>query len=218
MEPVIERSFTVDMPREELLRLLGRRPETAGAPGRRLEAALDEAIEEAGRLVETAGIWTILPGSALEHPPFAGLERMAVCVCSIGPRLEDRVAELTAGDELLRAVVLDAAGSTAAEAAAGHMDRTIAAVAAETGLGTSCRASPGYGDWPVEGQAALFRVLPAGRIGVRLSSGGMMIPRKSVSFAMHVARDPARLRSENSCENCDRDDCPGRSENGGKAR
>jgi hypothetical protein len=35
----------------------------------------------------------------------------------------------------------------------------------------------------------------------------MMTPRKSVSFAVHVAAEPERLRSENSCENCGKRDC-----------
>ena len=109
---------------------------------------------------------------------------------------------------MLRAVVLDAAGSVAAEAAAEYMDRAIQERAAAEGLRTSCRASPGYGDWDVREQKALFGLVPAGRIGVRLSESGMMIPRKSVSFAIHIDENPTRMRSENSCRNCDREDCP----------
>ena len=41
-----------------------------------------------------------------------------------------------------------------------------------------------------------------------LSESFMMIPRKSVSFAIHIAEKPARMRSENSCRNCDIKDCP----------
>ena len=43
---------------------------------------------------------------------------MAFCVCTIGPALEAEVTGLSAGGELLKAVVLDAIGSVAAEAAA----------------------------------------------------------------------------------------------------
>ena len=208
MEPVVERGFSPAIERDELLRLLGRRRRAGGGEGGRLADAIDEALEAAGRLVEAAGVWSFVTGEALAPGLFDRLERMAACVCTIGPALERRVAELTAADELLRALVLDTAGSVAAEAAAEHMDRLIAEAAAALDVRTSRRASPGYGDWPVEGQATLFGLVPAGRIGVRLSPGGMMIPRKSVSFAVHVDRRPVRLRSENSCENCDRNDCP----------
>ena len=57
------------------------------------------------------------------------------------------------------------------------------------------------------GQRSIFELVEAGRIGVSLSAGCMMIPRKSVSFAVHVAREPETLRSENSCENCGRKNC-----------
>ncbi|MGD1049334.1 MAG: vitamin B12 dependent-methionine synthase activation domain-containing protein [Candidatus Krumholzibacteriaceae bacterium] len=132
---------------------------------------------------------------------------MAVCVSTIGPALEAEVTRLAGAGELLKAVVLDSIGSVAAEAVAEYIDRTIAAEAAREGLKTSCRASPGYGDWDVRGQAAIFRLLPAERIGVLLSETFMMAPRKSISFAMHVAGEPEKLRSENSCGNCGRTDC-----------
>jgi cobalamin-dependent methionine synthase I len=132
---------------------------------------------------------------------------MAFCVCTIGPALEAEVTRLSGEGEMLKAVVLDAIGSVAAEAAAACVEARIAAEAAREGLKISCRASPGYGDWDVREQASIFRLLPAERIGVRLSETFMMSPRKSVSFAVHVAAEPDRLRSENSCENCDRMDC-----------
>ena len=170
----------------------------------RLEEVLVESIESAGRLISAAGIWVEasggdLPGSNV----FDGLERVAYCVCTVGPELEEEVTRLSGEGALLRAVVLDAAGSVGAE----YMDRAIQDMAAAEGLKTSCRASPGYGDWDVREQSAIFELVPGGRIGVRLSESGMMIPRKSVSFAIHIDKNPARLRSENSCRNCDRTDC-----------
>ena len=80
--------------------------------------------------------------------------------------------------------------------------------AAALGLKTSCRASPGYGDWDVKEQKYLFELVPAERIGVTLTESSMMVPRKSVSFAVHIAQDPVRLRSEGSCRNCYMETCP----------
>ncbi|MCK4236682.1 MAG: hypothetical protein KAX38_06160, partial [Candidatus Krumholzibacteria bacterium] len=139
---------------------------------------------------------------------FADLDRVAFCICTIGPRLEKEVSALSEKGELLRAVVLDSVGSVSAEAAAEHVDRVIQAGASREGLKTSCRASPGYGDWDIREQASIFDLLPGDRIGVSLTGSFMMVPRKSVSFAIQIAEKPIRMRSENSCRNCDIKDCP----------
>jgi hypothetical protein len=208
MEPVILEDFDVAIDTAEVRRFLGSKNAGRPAPEGRYDGILRETMEKAGRLIAPKGIYTYaagreLPGSTI----FAHLDRMAFCVCTIGPALEAEVTRLSASGELLGAVVLDAIGSVAAEAAATYIDERIAAEAAREGLKTSCRASPGYGDWDVREQAGIFTLLPAGRIGVRLSETFMMSPRKSVSFAVHVAAEPERLRSENSCENCEREDC-----------
>lgn len=209
MAPVILRGFDVLIDRAEVKRLLGHREEMAAAGRKRFEKVLDESLEKAQSLVSPAGIYVEaeggdLPGSSV----FEGLKRVAYCVCTIGPALEAEVSRRSGEGDLLGAVVLDAAGSVAAEAVAEHVDRAIQEMAAREGLKTSCRASPGYGDWDVREQRALFELVPAEEIGVHLSESAMMIPRKSVSFAIHIDEHPARLRSENSCRNCDRTDCP----------
>ncbi len=208
MDPVIRKDFDIVIEPREVKRLLGHGEESGRESRERFEEVLVESIERAGKLVSAAGIYVDasggdLPGSTV----FDGLERVAYCVCTIGPELEKEVSRLSGEDELLRAVVLDAAGSVAAESVAEYMDRAIQDMAAAEGLKTSCRASPGYGDWDVTEQRALFELVPAGRIGVRLSESAMMIPRKSVSFAIHIDEHPARMRSENSCRNCDHTDC-----------
>jgi hypothetical protein len=208
MEPVVLENFDVAIDPAEVRRFLGTRGKGSPAPAERYDGIVNEGVETAKRLIAPKGIYVCaagreLPGSKI----FAHLDRMAFCVCTIGPALEAEVTRLSSGGELLKAVVLDAIGSVAAEAAAAYVDGKIAAEAAREGLKTSCRASPGYGDWDVREQAAIFKLLPAERIGVRLSDTFMMSPRKSVSFAMHVAAEPERLRSENSCDNCGRKDC-----------
>ncbi len=220
MEPVLSTDFEIEISPREVMRLLGHRgpgtdggsgksTERTGAQGERLERNIAEATGRAHELLRTAGIYVIGSGSDLRGSSvFEGLERVAYCVCTIGSALEEEVTRLSDEGELLRAVILDAAGSVAAEAVAEYMDGLIREEAAAMGLKTSCRASPGYGDWDVREQAKIFRIVPAERIGVTLSESSMMIPRKSVSFAIHIDERPRRLRSENSCRNCDHPDCP----------
>lgn len=208
MDPVIIEKIRIDIDRGEVMRLLGRIDSQAGEIDARVVKAVDEGIEEAGRLCEPKGMYVIASGKDL---PGAGifdeLERVAFCICTIGLQLEEKVTSLTAEGRLLDAVILDSAGSAAAEAAARYMDELIAEEASKAGLKTSCRASPGYGDWDVSEQKGLFSLVDGAKIGVSLSESCMMRPRKSVSFAKHIDKKPLRLRSENSCRNCDLDIC-----------
>ena len=207
MEPVIVEEFGVHIDQHEVYRLLGKQ---GGSGSReRFEGVVGEAIEHAMGLLNPKGIYLVTSGCALpESVQFEDFEKVAFCVCTIGPGLEQEVSALSEKGNILKAVVLDSVGSVAAEATAEYMDQQIQELAAREGLLTSCRASPGYGDWNIEEQASIFRLLPAKRIGVRLTERYMMVPRKSVSFAVHIAKEPRRMRSENSCRNCDREDCP----------
>jgi hypothetical protein len=208
MEPVILEGFTIDIARAEVRRFLGSKGRGKPAPEERYDEVVRDEITAAIPLVAPKGIYAYTAGRELARAKIFGhLERMAVCVCTIGPALEAEVTRLAADGELLRAVVLDSIGSVAAEAVASYMDTRIGEECAREGLKVSCRASPGYGDWDVRGQEGVFALLPAERVGVRLSETFMMTPRKSISFAMHVAEKPERLRSENSCGNCGRTDC-----------
>jgi len=208
MEPLILEGFTIDIDPGEVRRFLGSKGRKKPAPGERYDEILNASIAAARGLITPKGIYAYAAGRDLAGSSiFAHLDRMAFCVCTIGPALEAEVTRLAGADALLEAVVLDAIGSVAAEAVADHIDTIIAAEAAREGLRVSCRASPGYGDWDVREQAAIFKLLPAERVGVRLSESCMMMPRKSISFAVHIAEKPEMLRSENSCSNCGRTDC-----------
>jgi hypothetical protein len=214
MEPVILEGFDIEPDAAELSRLLGRKNgDDMGAPAAamagKIDAALETALEESKSLIEPKAIYVDAAGSDLPGSKvFEELERVAFCVCTIGPKLEERVTALTKEGDMLAAVVLDAIGSAAAEAVARYANDRIDEMAADVGLKTSCRASPGYGDWDVREQKNLFELVPAGKIGVSLTESSMMVPRKSISFALHISENPVRLRSEGSCRNCDMETCP----------
>jgi len=208
MEPVILENFSVAIDPAGVRRFLGSKGRKRPAPGERYDDVVNDEMRAAVPLIAPKGIYTYAAGRDLARSKiFVHLDRMAFCISTIGPALEAEVTRLAGAGELLKAVVLDSIGSVAAEAVADYIDAKIAEESAREGLKTSCRASPGYGDWDVREQAAVFALLPAERVGVRLSETFMMTPRKSISFAMHVAKKPERLRSENSCGNCGRTDC-----------
>jgi cobalamin-dependent methionine synthase I len=214
VEPTVAEGFEVGVDEARARRFLTKAATTLRP---HIERAFAGALAEARDLIAPRGIYEVGSGSELSGTGrFARLDRVAFCVCTIGPELERRAAELSHRGELLRAVLLDAVGSAAAEAVAGHMEGLIAAEAAREGLRVSRRVSPGCGDWDVGGQRALFRLLPAGRIGVELSEGCMMAPLKSSSFVVRLAREPAAARGEDRCGKCDGERC--RLTGGGKGK
>jgi hypothetical protein len=112
----------------------------------------------------------------------AAAAREAVCfVATIGPALDERVAELAEGGELLEALFLDTAGWLAMEAALRGFRRHLAARARPRGLRLSPRLGPGYLDWPLTEQPRLFSLFGGSPLPVTLSEHCVMTPKKSVS-------------------------------------
>lgn len=198
--------LAVRIQREDVLHFLGYG--RGRGPGARIEEALGAVLDEARALAAPQGLHRILaPGCAgalgLEPRSRASL---AVGLVTIGRDLEQRVTALLAEGEATHALLLDAAGSAAAEEAAGELERLL------RGERPSRRFSPGYGSWPLTAQRALFDLLPHAEIGVRLLPSCLMTPRKSVSFALWLGagedlatgEEPGSVR----CETCGLVSCP----------
>lgn len=127
---------------------------------------------------------------------------LALGLVTVGVALEARAAALQAEGRLAEALLLEAAGSAAAEEAA---EALSTAIAAACGAGCWTRRSPGFPGWDLAWQPALLGALEAGALGVRLGTGLMMTPRKSVSFALWL--DPAEPPPRDRCEGCGSVDC-----------
>lgn len=186
--------------REDAIRFLGY-PE-AVVPPDRVGTRLDRALREARRLVKARGIYRWLPVArardvGLDPIDAAGL---VIGLVTAGSAIERRVSELTLGGDATGALLLDAAGSAAAEEAADRLGAHLVADAASLPAGAiSCRISPGYGSWPLEAQKALFDRLSHEALGVELLPSLMMVPRKSVSFAMWLGGDARPLAGCSRC-------------------
>jgi len=141
-------------------------------------------------LIQPKALYTILDYEETnKHPVFKGAEKIALCLCTIGPETEKISTRLMDQGEILKGYILDAFGSEAAEDTARQSDRLIAQKARELGLWPSKRFSPGYGVWEIKEQKYVFAVLPSEKIGVRLTDTYMMIPRKSVSFRINFYKN-----------------------------
>lgn len=189
-----------------LLRYLGYPRE--GEPDARVTAVLAEQRKQLPGLLQPRGTWGIFPGTVCFAADFPLYEReIYLCVVTIGDKLEKQAAACAATGDVLDSFVLDTLGSVYAEGAAAAAYRMCRDAAVADGMQVGCRISPGYGTWSLEHQKDIFARLPADQIGVRLSPGLMMIPRKSVSFAAERSAEPLRLREGEQCEHCEMDDC-----------
>ncbi len=187
---------------EDVLRGQGIDPERA-------RPALRTTAEEAARgledLLEPAAVLDVVGvedfhhktidlegGHSFEGPlaarALAGAEEVALAVCTIGLALEERMKALFSEDPM-QAMALDGAGVAALGKVSDAAIARIREMAHERSLGSGMRAQPGQEGWSIWQQKILFDLLPADDIGVRLTDSCLMIPRKSVSFAIGIGPD-----------------------------
>lgn len=194
-------SFAPEIPRGEAMRLL-RMHRGTREPRESVMRCFEEEHAAARDLAEPRAVWTVVEGGIAGSAAIATPGPLAVAVCTIGPALEVRAAAHARAGDSLRAMILDALGSAAAEATADHCNGRICDRALREGLSPDRRRSPGYGSWDVAEQRLLFAQVDAGGIGVTLTEAGMMVPAKSVSFVVPLTGGKPGVRSGGRCSRC----------------
>ncbi len=182
-------NFTVEFDEKRILRLIGykKRSTEIKEP---IKSLITEEKEKLDYLLHPASIYTIVGyDETNKHLVFKDAEKVAICICTIGPELEREIKKLMEINEMTRALILDALGSEAAEEVAIQSDRILAEKAREMNLWPSKRFSPGYGKWDIKEQRFIFRMLPTADIEVSLTEFCMMVPRKSVSFRINFYKE-----------------------------
>lgn len=114
---------------------------------------------------------------------------LAVFVCTAGSLFTDLANEYLKQGDLPEAFIADAIGSVTVENA---MDRIQQALEMEMNLHLlkiSNRYSPGYCEWHVSGQQALFSLIDDNHTGVTLTASCLMQPIKSVSGIIGIGVD-----------------------------
>ena len=118
-----------------------------------------------------------------------GASYLLVGVVTIGDFLEKKVSELFSQGEYPRALALDAVGTVAVEYFSWRVRKMARQEVKEQGFKTSRHFSPGYSGWGVSQQEIIFKSIPADNIGVKLSKSYMMLPQKSLSWAIGVGKE-----------------------------
>lgn len=205
---------------EEIVRLLGHRSQRPIGPA--LETKIRLITEVSQNLSHPRGIYGIWSRESLSHCPLppkwgSDIQQIALCAVTIGDELETQATTLSRELSLSKAVILDACGSAIVEAAADMLDARICQDVLALGQSDGRRRSPGYGNWPIVAQKTLIEILDAARIGIVLTEGMAMIPKKSISFAKPIGTSPGShppISRKRKCEHCDLKHCPYRETTG----
>lgn len=193
-----------EIKREEILvRLSNTR--VRRVPSRKMNLQIDKMLELAMDLIEEKTSYQIFDRSEFpDKPYFDSAIKIGLAICTIGPALPDLTEKYMREGRLSDGVILDAIGSVAADQLSDIINEKIIEDTKELGLVPSMRYSPGYCDMGVEDQNLIFDRID--NVGVTLTPSKMMVPVKSVSFAINLGE-----KYVNRCRNCEkRDNCPDR--------
>jgi hypothetical protein len=146
----------------------------------------------------------LLKGGAILTGPLvtrllAGGQHVVATICTIGSELEETVSYMFGKDPLF-ALALDGLGNAAVENLGQQVCARIGEKFQAEGLQVSTPLSPGSPEWPVEiGQPQIFSLLDPSQAGITLTPGGMMLPKKSISFIVGLGLE---MSQSNLCEVC----------------
>ncbi len=137
-------------------------------------------------------------------------EQICCFIATIGHGIDGEIKRLMKAGRYADAYVLDAIGSMSAENVVEQYYQRTAKKASKKNKGVTLRFSPGYCDWPLEQQQALFSLLrdhPS--LDVTLNGNSLMSPRKSVSglFGILPTGSSGVNPAYNPCTMCKKHDC-----------
>lgn len=219
------RNFAIEIDKDEVCRYLGYGKDRAPTPF--ISSLIDEEIEEAYRLVQPLGFYRLVAIVRGRKPPviledglrissellslvLSRCHQVAIFVTTIGHRLENRVAQLMKEGQMLRATILDAVGSEAAEKTAYYLQDRVREFALSKGAEVTLRYSPGYCDWDITQQRVVFEAMDLAPLGVSLTEECLMLPRKSVSGIIGLGHFEKRWLRASPCRLCPKADCHSR--------
>lgn len=221
-------SDRIDIDRQQVVHNIGHDADCKLSP--RIASLINEYVENARHLIEPSyscvirdiklvqGSRIVIEGPIVFQSDIVArlleqCEKVAVFLVTIGNHLEEMVSRLAEDGLILQATVLDAIGSVAAEKVADFVQGRIGEVARAQGLCISQRFSPGYCDWDVGQQKMVFGAVNGASMGVRLTEGCLMLPRKSISGIIGIGPGNGNVENYNPCKTCNKRDCPDRRQN-----
>jgi cobalamin-dependent methionine synthase I len=142
----------------------------------------------------------VLHGVALA--PLESASELAVIVCTIGDRLEHMASDYFAAKEPLKGLLLDGIASAAVDYVSQQACGAISKYASSRGSCSSSPVSPGMPGMDIRELASLFKLVDAGKIGVTLTTSGIMLPRKSLAMISGIGKGMFNLTQAEVCRRC----------------
>ena len=131
--------------------------------------------------------------------------RAALFLCTAGEDFTRMTNALNEQGDIMEAYILDAIGSLTVENAMDKIQDTIRLSYKVEHLKISNRYSPGYCNWPLTDQKALFELIGDNSTGITLSDSCLMTPRKSVSGIIGIGKN--LKHHEYGCKICSNTSC-----------
>lgn len=177
---------------------------------------------ESGDIIRIEGME--IRSSAL-YRNLADCREVFLMAATLGLSPDRMTARAQAAGRVSRAVMLQAAAAALIEEVCDELNERLRMEAAREGKSLRPRFSPGYGDFRLEHQTELFRILEVQkRIGVTLTEHLLMMPSKSVTAVIGISDMPPDTqcgeqgeRQTSGCAACDRTDCSFRKNTAEKA-
>ena len=206
--------------RKEIFRYLGyrgREPETGVAE------AVDSCAADLQSVIEPRHVRRVFPLEWVSADRFRiegmdvasrnlsrnlrGCSEVCLMAATLGLGPDRLVQRAEALGKMSRAVILQAAAAAMIEAYCDDVNEEIRREAAPKGLFLRPRFSPGYGDFSLEHQTELFRILEVQKkIGVTLTGSLLMMPSKSVTAVIGLSKENTHCMVQ-GCEVCGKQDC-----------
>jgi len=223
----IIKNIKLKIDEEEVLRYQGYHRNKAGKTGEIILETTRKEIEQGYCLFEPKGIYSKVMIKNISSEGRINLENglhleinnsmlnllrgtsyLAFGLSTIGNHLEEKVAELFAKNEYPKAIALDAVGTVASRFLSQYIRSAVCQEAKEQNLQTTKYFTPGTFEWDISQQKNIFEIIPADKIGVKLTESCMMVPKKSLSWVIGIGKEIIIISKENdSCKICLAENC-----------
>lgn len=198
---------------EDLAKYLGNGGEALALAERAIAevaaCAQEKCVEASARLIRENGTIRVentmleLPGRDIADL-LEGSDAVYYFCATIGAEVDRAVERLKLSD-LTLAYAVDLCAGLWVDAYCDELENAQRKRVKEKGLSLTSRFSCGYGDLPLALQVEFIEALKADKfLGVRLTSGGMMIPSKTVTAIAGIGRSG---KQKKRCEACSRYGC-----------
>ena len=85
---------------------------------------------------------------------------------------------------------------------ADQVNEVINNIAKKQGYAPTWRFSPGYGNWPLEIQPQLGKIIKTEQIGLQVTENFLLFPRKSVTAIIGLMPGDQCLTTKRGCSSC----------------